>query len=275
MKKTGATIVLAVILPFAGGYADVLLQDWQFNDANGTALNAATNTGTIGTAFNFGGPRTQAGNLNIGDTQYYSWDPGSGTTYRSADFGALSTGQYLFEFVISDWDLAGSDGLGTVNNGIKFNFGSAASGSAQLEFEAGSTSDIRVRSQNSNNGTLSGTDAQHQLYSLDLTNTAPVTVQLLADLDTGAWSTQVDFGNAAGFFDLVTDGTGMTSIDRIQFVVDASNGTWEYSGVGGTATEFVKIDSVTLSQVPEPATFGMLGLGAIMMVVVRRYFMRR
>ena len=49
------------------------------------------------------------------------------------DDAARTTGQYLFEVVIADWDLAGTDGIGTVNNGIKFNFGSAANGSAQLE----------------------------------------------------------------------------------------------------------------------------------------------
>jgi hypothetical protein len=268
MKKIMALIVLLV----AGSYAEIL-EDWQFDDANGTALNVVANDGTTGTAFNFGGPRTQNGNLNIGDTTFYSWDPGTGQTYRSASFAARTTGQYVFEFVVADWDLAGTDGIGTVNNGVKFNFGSAANGSAQLEFEVAQdpSNDIRVRSQNSNNGNLSGTDAQNQLGALNLTNTASVTVQLLADLDTGAWSTQVDAGS--GFVDLVTDGTGMTSIDRIQLVVDASNGTWEYGGVGGTATEFVMIDSVTLTQIPEPATLGLIAAFGGSILFIRRRFM--
>ena len=71
--------------------------------------------------------------------------------------------------------------------------------------------------------------------------------------------------------DLVTDGAGMTSIDRIQLVVDASNGTWEYGGVGGTATEFVMIDSVTMTQIPEPATLGLVAVfGAVILFVRRR-----
>ena len=244
MKKY-LTIVAATLL-VAWSYAGTL-EDWQFNDADGTLLNAVTNTGSVGTSWNFGGPRTHDGGVNIGDSKWYAWDPGSGTTYRTASFAALTNGQVTFEFVISDWDMAGTDGLGVLNNGIKFNFGHTTNGSAQLEFEAGSTTDIRVRSQGSNNGNLSGTDVGNYLGALNLTNTASVTVQLNADLDTGAWSTRVDFGT--GFVDLVTDGTGMTMIDRIQLIVDASNGTWEYGGVNGTATEFIKIDSVTLTEV--------------------------
>jgi hypothetical protein len=266
-------LMLAATLLVAVSYADTILQDWQFNDANGTALSSVNNSGTVGTSWNFGGPQVQNGSLNIGDTTYYKWNPGSSTIYRTASFAALTTGQYAFRFVVADWNLAGTDGIGTVNNGIKFNFGSAANGSAQLEFEVAQapSNDIRVRSQNSSNGTLSGTDAQNQLGGLNLTNTASVTVQLLADLDTGAWSTQVDSGS--GFVDLVTDGAGMTSIDQIQLIIDASNGAWEYGGVGGTATEFVKIDSVTLTQIPEPATLGLIAAFGGGILFVRRRFM--
>ena len=146
---------------------------------------------------------------------------------------------------------------------------------AQLEFQvaqAGSN-DIRVRSQNSNNGNLSGTDAQNQLGGLNLTNTASVTVQLLADLDTGAWSTRVDAGSDGSFVDLVTDGAGMTAINQIQLIIDAGNGTWEYGGVAGTASEFVQIDSVSLSQIPEPATHGLIAAFGGGILFIRRRFM--
>lgn len=188
-----------------------------------------------------------------------------------ASFPDLTSGQYIFEYIIEDWDLGGADGLGDTGNGIKFNFGST-SGQAQLAFEVSQdTSDIRVRSRNSNNGSLSGSEAQHQLGGLTLTNSAPVTVQLVADLDTGNWSTQVDYG--VGFVDLVTNGTGMNLINRIQFFADGGANGWEFGGVGGTATEFVKIDSVTLTQiaaVPEPSSMTLLGLAALGLVGCRR-----
>lgn len=246
--KTITTLIAASLLA-SGSFAEAL-EEWLFDDAVGTSLQNTTNTGSVGSSWNFGGPQVQNGNLNIGDTLFYKWGPGSNQTFRTVSFPELTTGKYIFEYVIADWDLAGTDGIGVVNNGIKFNFGHTTNGSAQLEFEVAQapSNDIRVRSQNSSNGNLSGTDAQNQLGGLNLTNTAPVTVQLLVDLDSGEWSTQVNAGN--GFVPLVTDGTGMTMLNRIQLIVDASNGTWEFGGVGGTATEFVMIDSISLS-VPE------------------------
>ena len=37
-------------------HADVLIESWQFNDANGATLNNVANDGTVGTSWNFGGP---------------------------------------------------------------------------------------------------------------------------------------------------------------------------------------------------------------------------
>ena len=148
MKKCLAFIAAACLI--SGSYADVILQDWQFNDASGTVLDVVTNTGTIGTSWNFGGPRTQNGNLNIGDTAFWKWSPNSQpTTTRTASFDPLTSGQYVFKFVVADWNLAGTDGLGVVGNGIKFKFGST-NGSAQLEFEVAQapSNDIRGREQN-------------------------------------------------------------------------------------------------------------------------------
>lgn len=260
---------MVAALLVAGSHAAVL-EDWQFNDANGTQLNVANNSGTVGTAFNFGGPSTQNGSLNIGDANYYKWDVGTGQTYRSASFADLTTGVVTFEYVVADWYLGGS--AGETGNGIKFNVG-GTTGTMQLEFEVAQSpgDDIRVRSQNSNNGSLSGTDAQHQLAGLNLTNTASVTVQLVANLDTGAWSTQVDYG--VGFMDLVANGAGMNSINQIQLVADGGVNGWEYNGTGGVAADFVKIDSVTLTQIPEPATLGLIAAFGGGIVFIRRRFM--
>ena len=244
MKKW---LTLAVATLFVAGSYGATLQDWQFDDTNGTALDLVANTGTIGTSWSSGGPKTQLGVLNIGDATFFKWDVGTGQTFRSATFAGITSGQHIFEFVIADWNMAGS--TGETGNGIGFTFGDSTNGAARIDFEVAQSpgDDIRVRSQASNNGNLSGTDVQNQLGGLDLTNAAAVTVQLLVDLDTGDWSTQVDFGN--GFVDLVTDGAGMTSIDRIQLIADGGVSGWLYNGTGGATADYIKIESVTLTEI--------------------------
>ena len=119
---------------------------------------------------------------------------------------------------------------------------------------------------------MSGTDAQNQLGGLDLgASTRPVTVQLLADLDTGLWSTQFDAGG--GFVNLVTNGTGLTTVDQIQFIADGGANGWAFGGVGGESQDFVLIDSVSLTHiesVPEPGSTTLLVLISIGMMARRR-----
>jgi hypothetical protein len=270
MKMKQVIVLLAATLLAAGSYAE-LFENWQFDDpVNGTQLNAVANDGTVGTSWNSGGPKTQNGVLNIGDANFFKYDVGTGQSFRAAEFTDITSGQVTFEFVIADWYLGGS--AGETGNGIGFVFGDADLGSARIDFEVAQSpgDDIRVRSQASNNGALSGTDAQNQLGGLNLTNANSVTVQLLADLDTGVWSTQVDAGSDGTFADLVTDGTGMFSVDRIQLVMDGGANGWDYGGVSGTTADYIKIDSVTLAVVPEPATLGLVGIFGGALLFLRR-----
>jgi len=274
MKISPTIIAALAILPANSLIAATVLEDWQFNDANNTQLNVVANTGTTGSSFSFGGPRTQNGALNIGDTNFFKYDAGIGQTFRTADFTDITTGQYVFEYVIADWDMSGS--AGETGNGIIFKVGDKDTGIMSLEFEVAQSpgTDMRVRSQASNDGGLTGTDAQNQLGGLDLGGaggtTSSVTIQLLADLDTGIWSTQVDAGSDGSFVDLVTNGTGMNSIDRIQLVIDGGANGWEFGNVSGTAEDFIKIDSVTLTQIPEPSSAALFGGVGLLLLRRRR-----
>ncbi|MCP4465086.1 MAG: hypothetical protein GY819_20025, partial [Planctomycetaceae bacterium] len=99
IKTLALTMVVALTLSVTPLAADLFLENWQFEDTNGTQLNSVANTGTQNTSFNFGGPKTQNGNLNIGDPDFFKWDAGSGNTFRTAQFAsALTSGQHVFEY---------------------------------------------------------------------------------------------------------------------------------------------------------------------------------
>ena len=88
------------------------------------------------------------------------------------------------------------------------------------------------------------------------TGTDFVTYRLDADLDTGIWSTRVKIGAAGSWIPVMTDGTGLKRIDRIQLEIKANNtGStqastsvlgWESTTTAGAEAEFIQIDSITL-----------------------------
>jgi len=280
--KTTKTLAIAMIaaLAFCAAplTADIILEDWQFNDANGTQLNAVANTGSQGTAFNFGGPRTQNGVLNIGDTNFFQWDVPSGNTFRTAAFTELTTGQYLFEYRIDNWNLGGSDSAAPNNMGVRFNIGNS-SDAAQVRFEtfnpATGALDIRGRVQGQGaTGFASASQFQYGSNNATTRNNF-VTFQLFADLDTGEWSARTRAGTVNPWTDLTTTGTGLTSIDRLQLVVQNPDDAWEFNSEtgGGTATEYVTLDYATFTQfsaIPEPSSFMLFGMATIGLVARRR-----
>ena len=228
------------------------IQKWDFEDDNGSSLTTTTNSGFDGALWDSDGPRLQGGNLNIGDTPSYKWQtPGvdggnyiDSTITKTAAFGdALERGIYRMEFRVADWDFDGTnaDGEGTTNNGIKIQVGSSG-GLASLEFEPNASgTDVRVRSANSNNGSLSGTDKEYGVGSQGLVGTQGVIVQLTANLYSGEWSTRAKIDtSSSAWTDLVTDGTGFYSIDHVKLIAEGANDTgWE-------AGHFVKLDYVQL-----------------------------
>ena len=236
------------------------IQNWQFDDANGTTFPNTTNTGGDRAVWTQNGPRTFNGVLNIGDTEYYKWNENDGTegttytnktTYRATYFNRpLTTGTYRLEFRVADWDMDGNnDGQGTTGNGIFIQFGSS-DGLANLNFETaqlnnitGLYDDIRVRSDGSTNGTLDGSNKQNQLGDQeDLDGDNAVIVQLTANLDTGIWSSRTKIEDSNNTWrDLVTDGTGFNKLDTVKLVLDGSAAEWE-------AGEFILLDYITVER---------------------------
>jgi len=277
IKTLAIAMVAALAFCAAPLTADIILEDWQFNDANGTQLNAVANDGTANTSWNFGGAKTQNGLLNIGDTASFKWNVTNtaSNTFRNATFAnSLTSGQYLFEYRVQNWNLGGTDGVGETNNGIRFNIGNNTD-YAQVRFEVSqNTSDIRGRIVDTGS-TIDGTHTQFQCGSNSVVQRNNfITFQVFADLDTGDWSARTRAGSTNAWTDLTTGGTGMNEISRLQLVVQSGNpNAWEYGGVQGTSTEFIQLDYATLTQfsaVPEPSSFMLFGMATIGLVARRR-----
>ncbi|MBL6913047.1 MAG: PEP-CTERM sorting domain-containing protein, partial [Puniceicoccaceae bacterium] len=104
-------------------------------------------------------------------------------------------------------------------------------------------------------------------------------LRILADLDTGVWTASANDGES-GTYKTIVSGSGLLDIANIRFnSLSPSTGSWGGAGagqatdptVGGTAGDFVRIDSLTLTAVPEPSVYSLLaGALALTSVMVRR-----
>ena len=198
------------------------IHNWQFSDSGGTQINAAANTGSIGTLFNNGGPKVGGGYLNFGQTPTYKYPFNgfiSSSVFRKAQAASViaDSGIYRLSFRVADWNLTGA---GT-NNGVGVQFGSAA-GLMRVDFEVSNNgTDIRVQSAASNHEDLysAGGDKQTGLGSTGLvSNGAGVIIEVTTDLYTGIWSSRAKVeGEGENWYPLVTDGLGLPSWIRLDY----------------------------------------------------------
>ena len=301
--------LLKILLPavcVANLVSAQLLVDYQFDDDNGTDVkNGAANNGTSAASWNFGVGTVQAGNLNYGYTQYYKFtavDSGTATgtiAQRKLTFANdLTTSdmtQYSFTVDFSKWDLrqnwdANSDSA--PNKGIQIILDSPSAGSdnqAIIGFKTPGTNGFHAYSQGQGS---SFTQAFGSDFDTDGAGTAVSTLaryeaagglmQINGDLSLGTWSAQAKTGEDGADWVALGSGTGLTTIDSIIFAAKTpAIGSWGggdtgtiYSGdatAGGTAGDFMLIDSITLTAVPEPSSYALIaGMLAFASIMVRR-----
>ena len=230
--------------------------NYDFNDANGTGLNAVSNSGEdVSAAWNNGGGQTQtrasnSGHLNIGFTHYYNSDfngalnsaTASSDVYRTLDFSDLdssNTSAFKFTVVLDAWQLnagntAGSNGRGllfqlrngTGNNAIVALKGATNNGGTSYFGQAYSQAGGTVGSEGFKGTTSNvGATSASWLTQNDTQDTKDLTLEISGDLSTGEWSSRASVSgpnadnqnnSSLVWTELVQSGTGLTALTDLQ-----------------------------------------------------------
>lgn len=264
MTKKLTHYILGASLCFAGvASAQTTVIDFQFNDELDTALNSATNSGTDTTAWNFAlgnpdeGYTDGSGSFVIGDDGLSGAGSGAITTdyTRKVTLASALTGSYVFDAKLSAWNLTGAyQGMG-----VNFKIGDTSTNTANMVFDWRATDNIRTR--HSTSGTVTGTATQQGNFADSGTN---LFLRIAGDLTSGAFTTSYST-DGINYNDLLADGGGLTNLAEIKLIVeglnDPSTETWG-------ADNYVSVDYITLTAIPEPGTYaliaGLLGLTAVM-----------
>ena len=95
---------------------------------------------------------------------------------------------------------------------------------------------------------LAGTEVNSDLES-SASQAGSILMKIDANLNTGAWTSAYSVDSGTTWVNLVTDGTGLSSIANLTFgILHPEHSAWgDSSVVGGTAGDYVKIDSIILS----------------------------
>ena len=264
MKKT--SYILGAIALFASASmasAQTITHDFQFNDAATTGLQSVANTGTVSTdTWNFdvkdGALIQGAGN---GSAFVIGADATAVTTTitkdytRKVEFGtAITTGTYSLDIKMASWTLTN----GAISEGFTFKLGNdGVTGQINQVFAVNADAS-NVRSRHSVAGVVGGAAAQ---TNVGFTGT-DFFWRVAGDLDAGTFTTSYSTDGIT-YNALIANGTGFTSIGEFLLGIE---GTTTWNSASQTA-----IDSITLTVVPEPSTYALLGgLCALSFAAMRR-----
>lgn len=270
--------------------ASNVLFDYQFDDANNTYLQHATNASAVNSGseagswdFNFG-PRVQNGNLNFGYTSNYSWNGvdtsagNSGGQRKFAFDNALTSStytDYTLRIDLSKWDLRKNwdSSASAAGKGVQFSIMEQVSNAdiATIFVQTSGTNGFQVASQAIGSGDITGafsgasggTFNTNNGPALNRFSSTGAILEISGNLSTGEWTSRASSNDGVEWNNLVTSGTGLTSIAAIRFNSRSPDvGSW-----GGSASElsgsgdYALIDSMTLTAtaaaVPEPSAYAL------------------
>jgi hypothetical protein len=299
--KTSATALLSLFA--MQGLSANSLFNYQFSDANNTYLQHATNASAANTGSEAGswdlnfGPRVQNGNLNYGYTSSYSWtsvddEAGNAGGQRKFTFdnaiNSSTHSSYTLRIVLDKWDFRRSwdSAASAAGKGVQFSIMEQTSNAdiATIFAQTSGVNGFQVASQaTGSNGDITGAFAgaaggtfnTDNAPALNRFSATGAILEISGDLTTGAWTSRASSNDGAEWKNLITSGTGLTSIAAIRFNSrNPAVGSW-----GGSAAnlevsgDYAMIDSMelTASAVPEPSTYVLLtALFALVFTIVRR-----
>jgi hypothetical protein len=246
-------ISIATSLLFAGIINAQVIEQWDFNDVNGTGLTSVANSaGSTSWAQDITGGASTDGSGFFRNTADTSENP------SNADIADLSSGVY--EFTAFNVDFTGLGGGTDDMVGIGFRNGSSTAGWGTSSFDL-----VTLRVGNIDNDTTNW-DAIIRVNS----GSGPVDTVLN---DVAAYASAIDFtarydldNNEASFF--YDSGAG-----RVQIGTTISGVTSNVSHLAfalGTFSNTLEVDSLALTAIPEPSTFILVGVAFGALAIFRR-----
>ncbi|MFL2833752.1 MAG: sulfatase-like hydrolase/transferase [Coraliomargaritaceae bacterium] len=244
-----------------GTVSNGVFVDYQFNGSEGTQLNAQSNEGSDTGSWNYGQVKVQAGALNVGYTQEFKSPDvddnasanGTNTVYRLYSLNSsITSGDFEFIVDIAGWDLRRNWDSASSAAGKGIQFSLVGNGTVNVRFETYAATGFRANVSGLANGSVYGGSFDAPVYRREVNGGF---LRITGNLDSGAWTASANDGDG-GAYKTITTGSGLTSISGIRFnTLSPSDGSWGGAGAGtaadptvdGTAGDFVRIDSITLS----------------------------
>lgn len=233
------------------------LEYWNFDDANGTDLNDLSNSGSLGSNWNFNtttGAIGGGGHLTNGSGQWVmAGDAGAGGFTRKLPDGLnedaglnneyaspISTGIYTLDVTFDSWDVTNASVGDSWKLGIN-DQNSSSTTIAQIIFEKDSVSTTRLRWAST---TVGGARFRNVGFGLTESSEQKLTVEF--DFDNSTLRYLLNDVEQHSF----TDFNG-AQIGQLLYV---TNGVWN------DATSSVTLESMGVTAIPEPGTLAMTGI---------------